>query len=240
MLVLQSDSVVGAATCVARIVNQRNAEDAQGGLAVETVRENSSRKMMGDGGSSGIAERRFVACGPALSLLTVAETPSPLQLDFSNKTYAPACCKVCTLPEWRLLQPGSKTKRTPPSCRCVANRSRLLPLRHSLFRRMAVPLIAQSCRTQRPPAFPFQRIMRVLHQQQQQTSRLCFRFLSPCSPMSYPTFWSDACRHAMGRPLQARLDALNASCGVTVRRPPLLPLGARPAHACVAGFHVCL
>jgi hypothetical protein len=42
--------------------------------------------------------------------------------------------------------------------------------------------------------------------------------------MSSPTFWSDACRNAMGRPLQAQLDALYASCGVTVRRPPLLPL----------------
>jgi hypothetical protein len=76
----------------------------------------------------------------------------------------------------------------------------------------------------RPTAFPFQRAVRVLHRQQQQTSCLCFRFLSPCSPMSSPTFWSDACRNAVGRPLQAQLDAVYASCGVTVSRPPLLPL----------------
>jgi hypothetical protein len=80
--------------------------------------------------------------------------------------------------------------------------------------------------------------VRVLHQQQQQPSCLCFPFLSPCSPMSSPTFWSDACRNAMGRPLQVQLDAVYASCGVTVRRPPLLPLGACPAHACLAVFPI--
>jgi hypothetical protein len=71
-----------------------------------------------------------------------------------------------------------------------------------------------------------------------------FRFLSPrpCISMSSPTFWSDACRNAVGRPLQAQLNAVYASCGVTVRvRQPLLqPLGACPAHACVAGCLVCL
>jgi hypothetical protein len=185
---------------------------------------------------------RAKICGllAPLCLCSQLLKPFPLATRFQQQNLRPCMLQGVHFAQWRLLQPGSKTKRTPPSCRCVANRSRLLPLRHSLFRRMAVPLIAQSCRTQRPPAFPFQRVMLVLHQQQQQPSRLCFRFLSPCSPMSSPTFWSDACRHAMGRPLQARLDALNASCGVTVRRPPLLPLGARPAHACVAGFHVCL
>jgi hypothetical protein len=60
----------------------------------------------------------------------------------------------------------------------------------------------------------------VLHQQQRQTSCPCFPFLSPCSPMSSPTFWSDACRNAVGRPLPTLLNAVYASCGVTVRRPP--------------------
>ena len=88
--------------------------------------------------------------------------------------------------------------------------------------------LCPACHT-RPPAFPFQRVMRVLHQQQQQTSCPCFRFLSPCSRMSSDTFWSDACRNARNRPLPTLLEALYASCGVTVRRPPLLPLGACPA-----------
>ena len=90
--------------------------------------------------------------------------------------------------------------------------------------------------------FPFRRVMRVLHQQQHQKFCLCFRFLSPCSPMSSPsaTFWSDACTSARDRPLQAQLDAVYASCGLTVRRPPLLPLGACPAHACVAGCLTCV
>ena len=91
----------------------------------------------------------------------------------------------------------------------------------------------------RPPAFPFERVMRELHQQQQQTSCLCFRFLSPCVPMSSDTFWSDACRNAEKRPLPTVLDAVYASCGVTVRRPPLLPFGACPAHVCVAGCLIC-
>ena len=90
----------------------------------------------------------------------------------------------------------------------------------------------------RPPDTPFQRVMRVLHQQQQQTSCPCFRFLFPlhCSPMSSntDTFWSDACRNARNRPLPTVLVALRASCGATVRRPPLLPLGACPAHVCAA------
>ena len=106
--------------------------------------------------------------------------------------------------------------------RCVGGRS-LCPARHT-----------------RPPAFPFQRVMRVLHQQQQQTSYPCYRFRSPCSRMSSDTFWSDACRNARNRPLPTLLDASYASCGVTVRRPPLLPLGACPAHICVAGCLVCV
>ena len=84
--------------------------------------------------------------------------------------------------------------------------------------------------------------MRVLHQQQQQTSCVCFRFLPPCSRMSSntDTFWSDACRNAENRPLPTLLNALYAICGVTVRRPPLLPLGACPVHTCVAGCVVCV
>jgi hypothetical protein len=31
------------------------------------------------------------------------------------------------------------------------------------------------------------------------------------------TFWSDACYNAQDKPLQAKLDAAYASCGVTVR-----------------------
>jgi hypothetical protein len=69
---------------------------------------------------------------------------------------------------------------------------------------------------------------------------LCFRFLSPCSRMSSDTFWSDACRNARQRPLPTLLVALYASCGATVRRPPLLPLGSCPAHVCVAGCLVCV
>ena len=46
--------------------------------------------------------------------------------------------------------------------------------------------------------------------------------------MSSPTFWSDACRNAVGRPLPTLLNALYAVCGVTVRQPPLLPLGCSP------------
>jgi hypothetical protein len=89
-------------------------------------------------------------------------------------------------------------------------------------------------------AFPFLCAVVVLHQQQQQTSCLCFRFLSPCSRMSSSIFWSDACRNALNRPLPALLEALYACCGATVRRPPLLPLGACPAHVCVAGCLVCV
>ena len=89
-------------------------------------------------------------------------------------------------------------------------------------------------------AFPFQRVKRNLNQKQQLTSCVCFRFLSPCSRMSSDTFWSDACRNARNRPLPTLLEALYASCGVTVRRPPLLPLGACPAHVCVAGCLVCV
>jgi hypothetical protein len=89
--------------------------------------------------------------------------------------------------------------------------------------------------------FPFQRVMRVLHRQHQQTSCVYFRFPPPpCSRMPYDTFWSDACRNAESRPLPTLLEALYAVCGATVRRPPLLPLGACPAHACVAGCVVCV
>jgi hypothetical protein len=66
------------------------------------------------------------------------------------------------------------------------------------------------------------------------SSFLCFRFVSSCSRMFSATFWSDACRNAEKRPLPTLLVALYASCGATVRRPPLLLLGARPAHICVA------
>ena len=89
-------------------------------------------------------------------------------------------------------------------------------------------------------AFPFQRVKRNLNQKQQLTSCVCFRFLSPCSRMSSDTFWSDACRNAEKRPLPTVLDAVYASCGVTVIRPPLLPFGACPAHVCVAGCLVCV
>ena len=56
---------------------------------------------------------------------------------------------------------------------------------------------------------------------------VCVSALSPpCRRMSSDTFWSDACKNAANRPLPTVLEALYASCGVTVRRPPLLPLGA--------------
>jgi hypothetical protein len=61
----------------------------------------------------------------------------------------------------------------------------------------------------------------------------------PCIPMS-STFWSDACTYAINKPLPTRLEALYASCGATVRRPPLLPLGACPTHICVAVCLVCV
>jgi hypothetical protein len=35
--------------------------------------------------------------------------------------------------------------------------------------------------------------------------------------MSSASFWSDACNNAIGKPLQTLLNALNVSCGVTVR-----------------------
>ena len=41
--------------------------------------------------------------------------------------------------------------------------------------------------------------------------------LSPLQPMSSGFFWADACANALGSPLQTLLDALYASCGVTVR-----------------------
>ncbi len=71
-----------------------------------------------------------------------------------------------------------------------------------------------------PPPSLFSASPCVLNQQQQQTSCLCFRFLSPCSRMSSNTFWSDACTYARNRPLPALLDAVYASCGATVRRAP--------------------
>ena len=42
---------------------------------------------------------------------------------------------------------------------------------------------------------------------------------TPLQPMTSEsrTFWSDACYHAQDKPLQAKLDAAYASCGVTVR-----------------------
>jgi hypothetical protein len=44
--------------------------------------------------------------------------------------------------------------------------------------------------------------------------------------MSSYSFWSDACKRAVGQPLQAHLDAAYASCSVTVRsdEPALLRL----------------
>ena len=46
----------------------------------------------------------------------------------------------------------------------------------------------------------------------------CFyRSLPPCSLMSSGFSWADACANARERPLQTLLDALYASCGVTVR-----------------------
>ncbi len=39
----------------------------------------------------------------------------------------------------------------------------------------------------------------------------------PCSLMSSGFSWASACANAYGRPLQTLLDALYASCGVTVR-----------------------
>jgi hypothetical protein len=89
-------------------------------------------------------------------------------------------------------------------------------------------------------ASPFLCAVAVLHQQHQRTYCLCFRFLSPCSRMSSTIFWSGACRSALNRPLLALLEALYACCGATVTRPPLLPLGACPAHVCVAGCLVCV
>ena len=120
----------------------------------------------------------------------------------------------------RLLPPPSIALAVPclALIRCVGGRS-----------------LCPACHT-RPPAFPFQRVIRVLHQQQQQTSCPCFRSLSPYSPMSSDTFWSDACRNAFNRPLPNVLEALYASCGATVRRPPLLPLGACPCACSRCGL----
>ena len=36
--------------------------------------------------------------------------------------------------------------------------------------------------------------------------------------MSSGSFWSNACKNAIGKPLQTLLDALYGSCGATVRR----------------------
>ena len=36
--------------------------------------------------------------------------------------------------------------------------------------------------------------------------------------MSSASFWSDACKNALDKPLQTLLDALYGSCGATVRR----------------------
>ena len=36
--------------------------------------------------------------------------------------------------------------------------------------------------------------------------------------MSSGSFWSDACKNAIYKPLQTLLDALYGSCGATVRR----------------------
>jgi hypothetical protein len=62
----------------------------------------------------------------------------------------------------------------PPSQHCACN---AVPCFVVL-----VGLVRSPCpaRNTRPLAFPFQRAMRVLHPRQQQTSCLCFRFLSPC------------------------------------------------------------
>ena len=45
--------------------------------------------------------------------------------------------------------------------------------------------------------------------------------LSNHPAMSSATFWSEKCEQAVGRPLQAQLDAARASCGVTVRCAPV-------------------
>jgi hypothetical protein len=44
--------------------------------------------------------------------------------------------------------------------------------------------------------------------------------LESCSNrvMSSASFWSDACKNALDKPLQTLLDALYGSCGATVRR----------------------
>ena len=131
---------------------------------------------------------------------------------------------------------GRKAAPPPPSQHCACGAMRR-------FDSLCVGgrSLCPACHT-RPPAFPFQRVMRVLHQQQQQTSCPCFRFLSPCSRMSSDTFWSDACRNSFNKLLQAQLNALYASCGATVRvtasvrRPPLPPLGACPAYVLRCGL----
>jgi hypothetical protein len=58
----------------------------------------------------------------------------------------------------------------------------------------------------------------------------------PCSLMSSGSFWSDACSNAVGRPLQALVNAAYASCGVTVRCAPAA--AAAPDAVCAAGSAV--
>ncbi len=60
----------------------------------------------------------------------------------------------------------------------------------------------------------------------------------PCSLMSSGSLWSDACSNAVGRPLQAKLNAAYASCGVTVRCTPAVVAAAAPDAVCAVGSTV--
>jgi hypothetical protein len=46
---------------------------------------------------------------------------------------------------------------------------------------------------------------------------LAIHSLSPPQHNTMPSFWSDACNHALNRPLQEHLDSIHGSCSVTVR-----------------------
>jgi hypothetical protein len=57
--------------------------------------------------------------------------------------------------------------------------------------------------------------------------------------MSSASFWSDACKYAEGRPLQALLDAAHANFGLLVRQSPAAAAAAAAAAALYVACWVC-
>jgi hypothetical protein len=59
---------------------------------------------------------------------------------------------------------------------------------------------------------------RIALHQRARFSSASLKLASNSRVMSSASFWSNACKNAVDKPLQTKLDAVYASCGATVRR----------------------